>query len=77
MQRLDQKQIDTLLEDISTRKTVINKNRSVLQQVFHPARFRWFMLAAGLCIVCYSLAITLGCGILIFAISGFLSKEED
>lgn len=57
MQHIDNHQIDTLLEDISKIKTVINKNRSVLQQIFHPARFRWFMLAAGLCIIAYSLGI--------------------
>lgn len=57
MQTIDNDQIDTLLEDISTIKAAIHKNRSALQQVFHPARFRWFMLAAGLSIIGYAVLI--------------------
>jgi hypothetical protein len=37
-------QIEKLLEDISSIKTVINKNKPLLQQVLMPAHFRRFTL---------------------------------
>ena len=57
MKSIDKDQIDRLLEDISSIKTVINRNRPILQQVFHPARFRWFMLVTALSVIGFSLLI--------------------
>ena len=50
-------QIDRFLEDISTIKTVINRNRSVLRQLFNPAPFRWFVLMVGLSTIGFSMLI--------------------
>jgi len=57
MKTIDNDQIDRLLEDISSIKTVVNRNRPLLQMVFHPARFRWFMLATSLSLIGFSLLI--------------------
>ncbi len=57
MKTLDNDQIDRLLEDISSIKQVINRNRPILEKVFHPERYRWFMLAASLSVIGFSLLI--------------------
>lgn len=57
MKSIDNDQIERLLEDISSIKQVINRNRPILQLVFHPARFRWFTLATALSVIGFSLLI--------------------
>ena len=57
MKTLDNDQIDRLLEDIFSIKQVINRNRPILEKVFHPRRYRWFMLAASLSVIGFSLLI--------------------
>ena len=57
MGKLSEDQIERLLEDISLIKSVINKNRPLLQQVLMPARFRFLFLAVGLSIIIFCLAV--------------------
>ncbi len=57
MENLNNEQIEKLLEDISSIKTVINRNRPVLQQLFNLAPFRWFLLMVGLSTIGFSLLI--------------------
>ena len=52
--------IEKVLEDISSIKTVINRNKPLLQRLFHPAQLRLFFLVVGLnliviCLVLYFL----------------------
>jgi hypothetical protein len=55
MENINNDQIERLLEDISSIKAVINRNRPVLKQVFLPGRFRWFMLLAGVSVIGFSM----------------------
>lgn len=50
-------QIDKLLEDISSIKNVITKNKPLLQQVLNPAHFRLFTLLAAISVIGFSMLI--------------------
>ena len=50
-------QIEKLLEDISSIKSVINKNKPLLQQILNPAHFRLFTLLAAISIIGFALLI--------------------
>ena len=49
------KQIDQLIEEISSIKTVINKNKSLLRQILLPANFRLLALLTGISIILFSM----------------------
>ena len=49
--------IDKLLEDISSIKTVINRNKPLLQRLLHPARLRQFFLIVGLNLIAVCLVL--------------------
>ncbi len=51
MDTLNGGQIEKLLEDISSIKSVINKNKPLLQQILNPAHFRLFTLLAAISII--------------------------
>jgi hypothetical protein len=51
MDTINSGQIEKLLEDISSIKSVINKNKPLLQQVLNPAHFRLFTLLAAISII--------------------------
>jgi hypothetical protein len=57
MNTVTKNNIDKLLEDISSIKTVINRNKPLLQQVLNPAQFRWLGLLAGISIIFFCLLI--------------------
>ncbi len=59
MEPLKSGQIDKLLEDISSIKTVINKNKPLLQQVLNPMHFRIFTLLAAISIIGFAMLIFL------------------
>ena len=49
------KQIDQLIEEISSIKSIINKNKSLLRQVLLPAHFRMLALFSGFSIILFSM----------------------
>jgi len=49
------KQIDQLIEEISSIKSIINKNKSLLRQVLLPAHFRLLALFTGISIILFSM----------------------
>jgi hypothetical protein len=49
------KQIDQLIEDISSIKSCINKNKPVLRQILLPAHFRLLSLILGISIIIFSM----------------------
>ena len=55
MKNIDNDQIERLIEDISSIKAAINRNKPVLQQVFNPARFRLFTFLCALSYIGFSL----------------------
>ncbi len=55
MGQLEDREIEKLIEDISFIKTVISKNKPMLEQVLMPARFRLLFLALGLSIILFCL----------------------
>jgi putative flippase GtrA len=57
MDTLNSGKIEKLLEDISSIKSVINKNKPLLQQVLNPAHFRLFTLLAAISIIGFALLI--------------------
>jgi hypothetical protein len=57
MNTVTENNIDKLLEDISSIKTVINRNTPLLQRLLHPARLRLFFLVVGLNLIAFCLAI--------------------
>lgn len=57
METINGGQIEKLLEDISSIKSVINKNKPLLQQVLNPAHFRLFTLLAAISIIGFCLLI--------------------
>ena len=57
MNTVSEKNIDKLLEDISSIKTVINRNQPLLQRLLHPARLRLFFLVVGLNLIAVCLVI--------------------
>jgi hypothetical protein len=50
-------QIEKLLMDISSIKSVINKNKPLLQQVLNPAHFRLFTLLAAISVIGFAMLI--------------------
>jgi len=54
MMNIDDQQIDKLLEDIASIKAVINRNRTLIQQILLPRHFRLFSLVAGISILIFS-----------------------
>ena len=48
MAAIDHRQIETLLEDIASIKSVINKNKPLIHQFLMPRHFRFFSLIAGI-----------------------------
>ena len=57
MNTVSEQNIDKLLEDISSIKTVINRNQPLLQRLLHPARIRLFFLVVGLNLIAVCLVI--------------------
>ena len=57
MPTIDQTQVEELLEDVRLIRSVINKNRPVLQQVLNFKRFRLLMLLTGISIIGFSLLV--------------------
>ncbi|MBW1944828.1 MAG: hypothetical protein JRJ51_18620 [Deltaproteobacteria bacterium] len=53
MRKIEGREIEKLLEDISFIKAVISKNRPLLEEVLMPARFRLLFLVVGLSIVIF------------------------
>ncbi len=51
MTTVDEKQLDKLLEDIASIKSVINDNKPLIKQVLLPVHFRIISLIAGLAII--------------------------
>ena len=49
--------LEKLLEDISSIKSVINRNKPLLQQILNPAHFRLFTLLAAISIIGFALII--------------------
>jgi hypothetical protein len=54
---IENRQLEKLLEDISSIKSVINRNKPLLQQVLNPAHFRLFALLAAISIIGFALVI--------------------
>jgi hypothetical protein len=50
-------QIEKLIEDISSIKSVINKNKPLLQQVLNPAHFRLFTFLAAISVIGFAMLI--------------------
>jgi hypothetical protein len=57
MNTVTENNIDKVLEDISSIKTVINRNKPLLQQLLHPARLRLFFLLVGLNLIAICLVL--------------------
>ena len=57
MKTIDNEQADKLLEDIASIKEVINRNKSIFQQVVDPVHFRLLMLLFGAGISFFSLLL--------------------
>ena len=57
MKTISDDQVERLLEDISEIKSVINRNKPVLQQVFNPGRYRLLSFLVGLSYIGFSLLI--------------------
>ena len=57
MNTVAENNIDKLLEDISSIKTVINRNKPLLQRLLHPARLRLFFLLVGLNLIAICLVL--------------------
>jgi hypothetical protein len=57
MDTIENRQLEKLLEDISSIKSVINRNKPLLQQVLNPAHFRLFALLAAISIIGFALVI--------------------
>jgi len=57
MNAVTENNIDKVLEDISSIKTVINRNKPLLQQLLHPARLRLFFLLVGLNLIAICLVL--------------------
>ena len=54
MESVKDEQIEKLLEDIASIKSVIKQNKSIVRQLFLPSPFRRFLLMLGLIIILYS-----------------------
>jgi hypothetical protein len=57
MNTITESNIDKLLEDVSSIKTVINRNKPLLQRLLHPARLRLFFLLVGLNLIAICLVL--------------------
>ncbi len=57
METINKGQIERLLEDISEIKSVISKNKPLLQQVLMPSHFRLFSFLAGISIIGFAMLI--------------------
>jgi len=57
MKTVSNDQIERLLDDISEIKSVINRNKPVLQEVFNPGRYRLFFFLTGMSYIGFSLLI--------------------
>jgi hypothetical protein len=57
MNTVTENNIDKLLEDISSIKTVINRNKPLLQRLLHPARLCMFFLLVGLNLIAVCLVL--------------------
>ncbi len=57
MKTIDNEQVEKLLEDIASVKEVINRNKSIIQQVANPVHFRLLMLLFGIGISFFSLLL--------------------
>ena len=57
METINNDQIERLLEDISSIKTVINRNKSLLHRIFNLVPFRWFLLVVGLSTIGFCMLI--------------------
>jgi hypothetical protein len=57
MDTIDGCQFEKVLKDIPSIKSVINKNKPLLQQVLNPAHFRLFTLLAAISIIGFALPI--------------------
>ncbi|MCP4752967.1 MAG: hypothetical protein GY866_18930 [Proteobacteria bacterium] len=57
MSTVNKEQIDKLMGDIASIKSVISKNRPLLKQLLLPVHFRIVSLAAGVSIVVFSLVL--------------------
>ena len=57
MNTVTENNIDKVLEDISSIKTVINRNKPVLQRLLHPAQLRLFFLIIGLNLIAVCLVL--------------------
>jgi Na+/H+-dicarboxylate symporter len=57
MDTINSGQIEKLLEDISSIKSVINKNKPLLQQVLNPAHFRLFTFLAAISVIGFAMLI--------------------
>ena len=55
METPDDKQIDQLIEEISSIKSIINKNKSLLRQVLLPTHFKLLALFTGISIILFSM----------------------
>ena len=55
MQTINHAQVEQLLEDIASIKSVIDKNKPVLQQVLDLRHFRLLMLLFGISVIAFSL----------------------
>jgi len=54
METSNNEQIDQLIEEISSIKSIINKNKSLLRQVLLPANFRLLGLLSGISVIIFS-----------------------
>ena len=55
MKAINEIQIQRLLEEISSIKSVINENRKLVQQLLLPGHFRLMAFIAGISIILFSL----------------------
>lgn len=57
MVTIDNRQIENLLEDIASIKSVINKNKPLIHQILMPRHFRLFSLIAGISVLVFCFLI--------------------
>lgn len=57
MNTVTENNIDKVLEDISSIKTVIKRNKPMLRRLLHPAQLRLFFLVIGLNLIAVCLVL--------------------
>lgn len=57
MEKIDEGQLEKLLEDISTIKSVINRNKSLLKSIMAPSHFRFISWVWGIGVIIFSLTL--------------------